>query len=153
MTPVLGELAPDLSLRDQHGQTVTLSSFRGEKAVLVVFYPFAFSGVCTGELTGIRDHLGDFETDRSTVLTVSCDPVFALRAQADRDGLFFPMLSDFWPHGEASRAFGVFDEGHGCATRSSFVVDQDGVLRWMVHNEMGKARDLAEQATHLRDAL
>lgn len=149
MTCRIGDEAPDFTLADQHGQDVTLSALRGRKAALLVFYPFAFSGVCTGELSGIRDRLGDFETDRTTVLTLSCDPMFALRAMADRDGLFFPLLSDFWPHGEVARAYGVLDERTGGPTRSSFAVDLDGRVRWAVHSPAGLGRDLDEHAAQL----
>ena len=107
--------------------------------MLVAFYPYAFSGVCTGELTGFRDRLGDFETDGSTLLTISCDPIYTQRALADRDGIFFPLLSDFWPHGAVSAAYGVFDATQGCAERSSFVIDPAGVVRWALHNERGLA--------------
>ena len=149
----IGDAAPDFTLTDQHGQAVTLSSWAGRKAVLVVFFPYAFSGVCTGELTGIRDHLGDFETDDTTVLALSCDPVFTLRALADRDGLFFPLLSDFWPHGATASAYGVLDELSGAPRRSSFVVDKQGRVRWSVHNPTGTARDLGEHATALRSLV
>jgi peroxiredoxin len=143
----LGGPAPDFTLRDQFGQDVTLSSFRGTKAVALVFYPYAFSGVCTGEMAGIRDRLAEFLTFDSEILAISCDPMFALRAFADSDGLNFPLLSDFWPHGEVSRAYEVFDEGRGCPRRSSYVVDKDGLVRWSVHNAMPAGRDLDE---HLR---
>jgi len=143
----LGGPAPDFTLRDQFGQDVTLSSYRGTKAVALVFYPYAFSGVCTGEMAGIRDRLADFMTFDSEVLAISCDPMFALRAFADSDGLNFPLLSDFWPHGEVSRAFDVFDETAGCPRRSSYVVDKDGILRWAVHHANPIGRDLDE---HLR---
>jgi peroxiredoxin len=145
----LGAVAPDFTLRDQHGQSFTLSSYRGEKAVLLVFFPFAFSGVCTGELTGFRDRLGDFETDTTTLLTLSCDPVFTQRAFADRDALFFPLLSDFWPHGEVARAYGVFDERNGGPRRSSYVIDRAGRIAYGLHNDPGEARDLDAQAAAL----
>jgi peroxiredoxin len=144
MTLETGAPAPDFTLRDQHGQTVTLSSFVGEKAVVLVFYPFAFSGVCTGELCEIRDNLPTFESEEVQLLAVSCDPMFALRAFADQDGLTFPLLSDFWPHGAVSSAYGVFDEARGCSQRSTFIIDRDGILRWSVHNAMPQARDLEE---------
>jgi peroxiredoxin len=143
----LGIPAPDFTLRDQFGQDVTLSSFRGQKAVAVVFYPYAFSGVCTSEMAGIRDRLADFLTFDTEVLGISCDPLFALRAFADVDGLNFPLLSDFWPHGEVSRAYDVFDERTGAARRSSYVIDREGVVRWAVHNKPSESRDLDE---HLR---
>ncbi|GAA4114643.1 peroxiredoxin [Nocardioides fonticola] len=144
---LLGDPAPDFTLRDQFGQDVTLSSFRGRKAVAILFYPYAFSGVCTGEMAGIRQRLDEFVTFDTEVLAISCDPMFALRAFADADGLNFPLLSDFWPHGEVSRAYDVFDERTGAPRRSSYIVDKDGLLRWAVHNAMPEGRDLDE---HLR---
>lgn len=145
----VGSVAPDFTLRDQFGQDVTLSSFRGTKAVALLFYPFAFSGVCTGEMGGIRDRLAEFLTFDTEVLGVSCDPTFALRAFADADGLNFPLLSDFWPHGEVARAYDVFDEARGCPRRSSYVIDRNGIVRWAVHNTMGEGRDLDEHLAQL----
>ncbi len=146
---LLGGPAPDFTLRDQFGQDVTLSSFRGTKAVALLFYPFAFSGVCTGEMAGIRDRLSEFLTFDTEVVAISCDPLYALRAFADADGLNFPLLSDFWPHGEVSRSYDVFDEGRGCPRRSSYVIDKDGNLRWAVHNAMVEGRDLDEHLVQL----
>jgi len=143
----LGRPAPDFTLRDQFGQDVTLSSYRGTKAVALVFYPYAFSGVCTGEMAGIRNRLAEFLTFDSEVLAISCDPIFTLRAFADADGLNFPLLSDFWPHGEVCRAYDVFDERSGSPRRSSYVVDKEGMVRWAVHNASSEGRDLDE---HLR---
>jgi peroxiredoxin len=114
----LGGQAPDFTLRDQFGQDVTLSSYRGRKAVAILFYPYAFSGVCTGEMAGIRDRLAEFMTFGTEVLAISCDPIYSLRAFTDQDGLNFPLLSDFWPHGEVCRDYDVFDERLGAAHRS-----------------------------------
>ena len=147
---VLGSAAPDFTLRDQFGQDVTLSSFRGQKAVALYFNPFAFSGVCAGELTQLRDRLEEFLTFDTEVLALSCDPVYALRAFADADGLNFPLLSDFWPHGAVARSYDVFDEPSGSAQRSTYVVDRGGVLRWAVHNPRAEARDLDEHLRQLR---
>ncbi|MEV7431676.1 peroxiredoxin [Nocardioides sp. NPDC092400] len=143
----LGCEAPDFTLRDQFGQDVTLSSYRGTKAVAILFFPYAFSGVCTGELTGVRDRLAEFLTFDTEVLAISCDPLYALRAFADSDGLNFPLLSDFWPHGQVSRSYDVLNEATGAPRRSSYVVDRQGVLRWAVHNPTSEGRDLDE---HLR---
>lgn len=141
MTPVaVGAPAPPFALRDQHGATLDLASYRGT-AVALVFYPYAFSRVCTAELGAIRDGLDAFQRPGSAVLGVSCDPVFSLRAFAESDRLTFPLLSDFWPHGRVARAYGVFDEEGGCARRSTFVVDDGGVVRWAVHSPMGTGRD------------
>ena len=145
----VGTPAPDFLLRDQFGQDVSLSSYRGRKAVVIVFYPYAFSGVCTGEMAAIRDRLAEFMTFDTEVLAISCDPVYALRAFADQDGLNFPLLSDFWPHGEVTRAYGVFDEKKGCPERSSYVIDRDGIVRWAVHNAKPEGRDLDEHLKQL----
>ena len=151
MTVEVGQQAPDFELRDQHGQTVALSTFRGAKAVVLMFYPFAFSRVCTGELSEIRDNLDRFQSDDVQVLALSCDPMFTLRAFADQDRLTFPLLSDFWPHGAAATAYGVLDTGRGSAHRSTYIVGTDGVVRWCVHNPTGEARDLEEQAQVLAE--
>lgn len=148
----IGSDAPDFTLVDQHGAPFRLSDLRGRKSVLLAFYPFAFSGVCTGELTGFRDNLGDFETDTTTLAAISCDPVYSIRMLADRDALFFPLLSDFWPHGEVASAYDVFDAAKGAPTRSSYVVDRDGRIAFALHNAPGEARELALQARALRDA-
>jgi peroxiredoxin len=147
MTPIMSGLeiggpAPDFALRDQFGQETTLSSYRGRKAVAIFFYPFAFSGVCTGEMAGIRDRLADFMTFETEVLAISCDPVYSLRVFAEQDGLNFPLLSDFWPHGEVTRSYDVFDDDKGCPRRSSYIIDKDGTVRWSVHNADPEGRDL-----------
>jgi len=139
----VGEHAPDFTLKDQNGQDVVLSAFRAHKNVVVVFYPFAFSGICTGELCEIRDDLGAFVAEDVQVLAVSCDHMFSLRAWADKEGYFFPLLSDYWPHGAVAQAFGVFNDRAGAAVRGTFLVDRDGVVRWSLVNEIGKARDFS----------
>ena len=149
----LGAPAPDFMLRDQFGQDVTLSSYRGSKAVLLVFYPYAFSNVCTGEMAQIRSRLDEFITFDSEILAISCDATHALRAFSDADGLNFPLLSDFWPHGEVARAFEVFDEAKGCPRRSSYVIDKQGLVRWAVHNAMPEGRDLDEHLRQLAAAV
>jgi peroxiredoxin len=141
--PQIGDVAPDFELRSQHGERTRLSDFQGSKSVVVVFYPFAFSGICTQELCEIRDDLSLFQNDSVQVLAVSCDSVQTLRAFAERDGYDFPLLSDFWPHGAVTRSYGVFNEKFGVAVRASFLVDTEGVVRWSVINGIGEARDLA----------
>ena len=145
----LGGPAPDFLLRDQFGQDVSLSSYRDKKAVAILFYPYAFSGVCTGEMAAIRDRLDEFLTFDTEVLAISTDPTYSLRVFADTDGLNFPLLSDFWPHGSVASAYGVFDTDLGVARRSSFVVDKEGVVRWMVHNQLPDSRDLGDHLAQL----
>ena len=144
-----GTPAPDFTLRDQFGQDVVLSSYAGRKAVLLVFFPWAFSNVCTGEMAGIRDRLAEFMTFDTEVFAISTDPTYSLRVFADTDGLNFPLLTDFWPHGAVAQAYGVFDAERGVARRSSFVVDRSGIVRWSVHNELPDGRDLDEHLARL----
>lgn len=142
MTLEVGQPAPEFTLQNQHGESISLADHRGNQHVVVVFYPFAFSGVCTGELCEIRDTIVDFTDSSAVVLAVSCDPMFSLRAFADREGLGFQLLSDFWPHGAVSTSYGVFNDRLGCSGRATFVIDRDGVLRWLVENEIPQARNV-----------
>lgn len=149
----VGSQAPDFTLKDNHGRTVRLSDLRSRpdgdgdgygRNVVLVFYPFAFTGVCTGELTALRDALSTFVNDDTQLLAVSTDSIHTLRIFAEQEGLEYPLLSDFWPHGQTSRAYGIFDEDKGCALRGTFVIDKEGVVRWSVVNGLPDARDIGE---------
>ncbi len=144
MTLTIGQAAPDFELVNQHGEKVSLASFKGEKNVVILFYPFAFSGICTGELCAMRDDLEAFQNENVQLLAISCDPMFAQRAFAEQEGYKFPVLSDFWPHGAVATSYGVFQEARGCATRGTFVIDKEGVLRWQIVNGMGDARNIVD---------
>lgn len=150
MAVAIGVPAPDFTLKNQHGESVSLSAFRGSKDVVIVFYPFAFSRVCNAELQALRDHFQDFSGDTTELLAISCDPMYALRAYAERDGYAFSLLSDFWPHGEVARSYGAFDSSRGCASRLSVIVDRAGVARWQVANEIPDARSLDDYRSALR---
>ncbi|WP_290059843.1 peroxiredoxin [Amycolatopsis solani] len=141
MAVEVGSEAPDFTLNDYNKQPVQLSSFRGDKPVLVVFYPFAFSGICTGELCQLRDEFADYDGKGVQVLGVSVDTPFSLKAWAEKEGYQFPLLSDFWPHGEVARAYGVFNEDAGLAVRGTFLIDTSGVVRFAEVNAPGEARD------------
>ncbi len=151
MSIEIGAIAPDFTLTNQHGQQVTLSDFRGKKNVLVMFYPFAFTGTCTGELCTIRDRYTDFVNDETVVLSVSCDSHNTLRVFSEQEGLRHDLLSDFWPHGEVSKAYDVFIEARGFATRGSFVIDKQGILRWSVVNGPGDARSADDYVAALAE--
>ena len=137
----VGTEAPDFELKDQHGQQVRLSSFRGIRNVLLVFYPLAFTGTCQGELCAVRDNLNDFVNDDVQVLTVSVDSPFTHKVWADREGYEFPLLADFWPHGAVAQAYGVFNDERGFANRGTFLIDRAGVVRFAEMNTPGEARD------------
>ncbi len=137
----VGDQAPDFTLRDQNNEEVTLSSFRGSKAVLIVFYPLAFTGICTGELSAIRDDLGVFQNDDVQVLTISVDSPYSHKIFTEREGYDFPLLSDFWPHGAVAQSYGAFNEAAGIANRGTFLVDRDGIVRFSELNQPGEGRD------------
>jgi peroxiredoxin (alkyl hydroperoxide reductase subunit C) len=137
----VGATAPDFTLRDQNHQRVTLSSYRGAKNVLLVFFPLAFTGICQGELDQLRDHLPEFENDDSVALAISVGPPPTHKIWSIQSGFTFPVLSDFWPHGEVSAAYGVFNDDAGYPNRGTFVVDRAGIIRFAEMKEPGESRD------------
>ena len=142
-----GTAAPDFTLKDQDGNDVSLSTYRGRPVVLV-FYPFTFTGVCEGELCEIRDNPSTFEAANVEVLAVSCDSPYTQKEWAQAQGFTFPVLSDFWPHGEVARAYGVFNDELGCATRGSFLIDADGTVAAVIESaNLGTPRARAEYET------
>jgi len=140
----VGDEAPHFELKDQHGQSVRLSDLRGRRAALVVFYPWAFTGVCGGELNAIQADLEHLVSDDVAVFAVSTDSMYALRTFADQEHFTFPLLSDFWPHGAVAEAYGVLDHRAGVARRGTFLVDRDGVVRWLVVNGIPDGRDVED---------
>jgi peroxiredoxin len=128
MTIEIGQEAPDFELPSGGGDPVRLSSYRGRSAVAVVFYPFTFTGVCEGELCALRDDLGRYQGAEVQVLAISCDSKHSQRVWSEQQGFGFPLLSDFWPHGATAQAYGVFDEALGCAVRTTFLVDRQGIV-------------------------
>lgn len=141
--PRVGSTAPDFVLSNQHGEPVNLSALRGS-AVILVFFPFAFSGICTSEMRELQDNLPDFTAEGAVVLAVSVDSKFTLRAYGQAESLAFGLLSDFWPHGEVARLYGVFDMDRGMAARGTFIIDAGGIIRYTVVNPRGQARELGE---------
>jgi peroxiredoxin len=144
MTLTIGSPTPAFELPNQPGEKVSLASFKGKKNVALLFYPFAFSGICTGELCAIRDDMNSFQNENVQLLAISCDPIFSQRAYAEKEGYKFPVLSDFWPHGVVSKAYGVFEEARGCAIRGTFIIDKEGILSWQVVNGMGDVRNILD---------
>ena len=142
MALAIGSAAPDFELVNQHGEKISLSSFKGKKNVVVLFYPFAFSGICTGELCALRDDLSSFQNENVELVAISCDPMYANKVFAEQESYKFQVLSDFWPHGAVAKSYGVFEESRGCATRGTFIVDKDGNLKWQVVNTIGEARNV-----------
>jgi peroxiredoxin len=150
MTAEVGKAAPDFTLKDQAGNDVSLSSFKGKSAVALHFYPFTFTGVCEGELCRIRDDYRDFERAGVQVLAVSCDSRHAQRVWAEQQGFNFPVLSDFWPHGAVAKDYGVFNDQLGCAIRATFLIDKNGkIVDEFRTDSLGAARDPERYAAAL----
>ncbi|MGH3867353.1 MAG: peroxiredoxin [Pseudonocardiaceae bacterium] len=137
----IGDQAPDFTLKDQDNKQWTLSEFCGDRNVLVVFYPVAFSPVCTGELCQLRDDLAEFQNSDVQVLAVSVDSGYTLKAWSKQEGYDFPLLSDFWPHGKVAQDYGVFHDTAGIANRGTFLVDTHGVIRFAEMRQPNEARD------------
>lgn len=150
MTIAVGEQAPDFVLRDQAKQEQRLSDYRGRNVVLL-FYPFAFSGICTPELCEVRDKRAALVNDDTQVLAVSIDSVPVLKAFAAAEGIEHPLLSDFWPHGAVAKSYGVFVEEIGVANRATFVIDREGIVRWSVLTSIGEARNADDYIKALAD--
>ncbi|WP_405057549.1 peroxiredoxin [Kribbella sp. NBC_01505] len=150
MTAAVGSPAPDFNTRNQYGEEIRLGQYAGRPVVLV-FYPYAFSGVCTSELAALRDRPELLAS--AEFLAISCDAMFTLRAYADSQELGFSLLTDYWPHGAIASSYGVLDEDRGCARRATFVIDGDGIVRWSVLNPIPEARnpdDYAQALASLR---
>lgn len=141
MVLAVGEIAPDFTLSDQHGEELTLSELVAEGPVALVFFPLAFSGICTGELCELRDNLQIFEDSKVRLVGISVDSVFALKAWAEVEGYEFSILSDFWPHGGVSKEYGVFIEERGIATRATLVIGEERKVLASFETAPGEARD------------
>jgi peroxiredoxin len=144
MTLIIGDPAPDFSLINQFGETVTLSEFKGKKNVVIVFYPLSFSGICTGELCELRDNFAQFERADVELLAISVDSKFVQKKFAETEGYKFSVLADFWPHGAVAKSYGVFLEENGISNRATFVINKDGNLVAKFITAPGQARSLDE---------
>ena len=144
MSIEIGDEAPGFELPDQDRNPVRLSSYRGRKTVVLVFYPLAFTGTCQGELCAIRDEIADFDNDDVQTLAVSVDSTAVHAKWAAEQGYSFPLLADFWPHGAAAKAYGVFNEDFGLAVRGTFIIDKQGKVAYKVVNAIPDARDQDE---------
>lgn len=139
----VGAEAPDFTLSDQNGEELTLSELVAESPVAIVFFPLAYSGICTGELCELRDNLAIFEDSKIRLIGVSVDSVYTLKAWAEHEGYEFSILSDFWPHGEVAKAYDAFVEEAGIANRATLVIGQDRKVLASFETAPGEARDFS----------
>jgi len=136
----VGDKLPSFELKNQNGEAVSNSTLSGEKT-LIVFVPFAFSSVCSGEVCELDSKMSELSSLDANAVVISVDSSFANAAWAKAEGVQVPVLSDNWPHGEVSKAFGNFNEEHGCANRTTFVADESGVITEVIPAEsLGEAR-------------
>jgi peroxiredoxin len=142
-TPTLkvGDKAPDFTLRDQNGNEVTLSDYHGKKNVVLVFYPMSFTSVCDVQMPGYNKERQTFNGLNAQVFAISVDSVPVHKIWAEQlGGIDYPVLADFWPHGEVAKRYGVLLDS-GVAARSTFIIDTKGVVRFIEIHEMGKVPD------------
>lgn len=143
MTLDIGSKAPEFTLENQYGEEVSLAELLTERPVVLVFFPLAFSGICTGELCELQENIAAFDDSSVTLVGVSVDSKYTLRAWAEQEGYKFSILSDFWPHGQVASDYGVFLDEAGIATRGTFVIAQDGTVAAAFATAPGEARDFA----------
>jgi peroxiredoxin len=136
-----GSEAPDFDLQVDPSHRVRLSDFRGRRNVLLVFHPFAFTPVCEEEALDLQENLPSFESADTDVLLVSCDSSAARQAWKEKLGLTYTLASDFWPHGVAAKAYGVFDAERGAPVRGTFLIDKHGIVVWTLVNDRDTRRD------------
>jgi mycoredoxin-dependent peroxiredoxin len=140
----LGARAPAFTLRSQHREKVSLEDLMGSRSV-IVFMPFAFTSTCHGEMCEIRDNLHRFRDNDVRVVVITCNTLHANRVWAEQEGFDFEILSDFWPHGEVTRAYDTFSELYGAAIRTTYFLDEDGVVTSVIGtDELGTARPFDE---------
>jgi peroxiredoxin len=135
-----GDSAPEFDLEVSSSERVKLSDFRGRSNVLLVFHPFAFTPVCEDEARDLQDNLQSFRDARTEIVFVSCDPSAARQAWKKELGAEYAFASDFWPHGEAAKAYGVFNEVNGAPLRGTFLIDSEGTVIWSLVSEHDERR-------------
>jgi peroxiredoxin len=125
-----GERAPEFDLEVTHGERVRLSDFSGRSNVLLVFHPFAYTEVCEDEARDLQENLESFRNAQTEVVFVSCDAAPSRQAWKRELGAEYTFASDFWSHGAAAKAYGVFNEQNGAPLRGTFLIDTSGTVVW-----------------------
>jgi peroxiredoxin (alkyl hydroperoxide reductase subunit C) len=137
----VGQEAPDFTARDENNKEVKLSELRGSPVVLV-FYPLDFSGFCTQEMCAIRDDYSAFEAKGAKVFGISRDSIFTHKAFKEKEGLTHSLLADM--KGDVAKLYGCWNEAIGIADRLTVVIDKDGIITYVLHNNPGQIRDQKE---------
>jgi peroxiredoxin len=130
MTVTTDDRAPDFDLEAAEGERVRLGDFLGRSNLLLVFHPFAFTPVCEEEARDLQANLESFRNAQTEIVFVSCDTAPARQAWKEQLGAEYTFASDFWPHGAAAKAYGVFNEQKGAPHRGTFLIDKEGQVIW-----------------------
>ena len=137
----VGDQAPEFDLHIEKSERVRLSDFRGRSNVLLVFHPYAWTAVCTEEALDLQENLQSFRDAETELVFVSCDTPAARQAWKESLGAEYTFASDFWSHGSAAQAYGVFDETSGAPVRGTFLIDKEGIVIWSLVTEVSVRRD------------
>ena len=140
MAVTTSERAPAFDLAVTDEERVALSDFLGQSNVLLVFHPFAFTPVCEEEARDLQENLESFRNAQTEIVFVSCDPSAARQAWKRELEAEYTFASDFWPHGAAAKAYGVFNEANGAAHRGTFLIDKEGNVIWSLVNVKDERR-------------
>ena len=135
MAITTGDRAPEFDLEVKPGERVRLADFAGKRNVLLVFHPYAFTPLCELEARDLQENLESFRNAETDVVFVSCDTSAARQAWREQLGAEYTFASDVWPHGEAAKAYGVFDDSTGAALRGTFLIDKSGTVVWSLVND------------------
>ena len=144
----VGQSAPDFTLQDENGQEVTLGALRGEPVVLI-FYPFDWSGGCTKEMCSMRDATPDWRNTGARVFGISRDSIYSHKAWREHLDLGYSLLADL--RGDVAKKYGAWNEENYRADRMTVVIDQEGIVRYAVHNPASTIRDHSGALQALRD--
>ena len=136
-----GQQAPEFDLQVDRETRVRLEDLRGEQNVLLVFHPYSFTGICEAEACDIQNSLERYRAADTEVVFVSCDAWPVRQAWRKELGHDYVFASDFWPHGAASKAYGVLNEDLGCPVRGTFMIGKDGLVKWALVHDLGERRE------------
>jgi peroxiredoxin len=147
-----GDQAPEFDLEETHDRRVRLADFRGRSNVLLVFHPFAFTAVCEEEARDLQENLESFRNANTEIVFVSCDTSAARQAWKKELGAEYTFASDFWSHGAAAKAYGVFNEANGAPVRGTFLIDTEGTVIWSLVKQSERRTEMVpESLGTLRD--
>jgi mycoredoxin-dependent peroxiredoxin len=144
MTIRTGDRAPEFDFEETLERRVRLTDFLGQRNVLLVFHPFAFTPVCTEEALDLQENLESFRNAETDIVFVSCDTSAARQAWKEELGADYTFASDFWAHGANAKAYGVFDETTGAPVRGTFLIAKDGTVIWSLVTDARRATMVAD---------